>query len=79
MRWPGNVACMGEGRGAYRGLVGKTEGKRALGISSRRWGHNIKIYLQEVGREGGMDSIDLAQDRERWRAILNTVTNLRFP
>jgi len=59
------VACMREGRGVYRVLMGKPEGKRPLGRPRRRWEDNIKMDLQEVGC-GGMDWIELAQDRDRW-------------
>ena len=76
MRWMGNVACMGERRGAYRVLVGKPKGKRLLGRPRRRWEDNIKMALQEVVR-GGMDWIYLAQDRDRCRALVNAVMNLR--
>jgi hypothetical protein len=69
---------MGERRGAYRALVGKPEGRRSLGRPRRRWEDNIKMDLREVGW-GGMDWIDLAQDRDRWRALVNTVMNLRVP
>jgi hypothetical protein len=68
---------MGEGRGVQRVLVGKPEGKRPLGRPRRRWEDNIKMDLQEM--EGGGDWIELAQDRDRWRALVNTVMNLRFP
>ena len=78
MRWVGHVARMGERRGVYRVLVGKHEGKRPLGRPRRRWEDNIKMDLQEVGC-GGMDWIDLAQDRYRWRAVVNSVMNLRVP
>jgi len=78
MRWLGHVARMGEGRGVYRVLVGKSEGKRPLGRTRRRWEDNIKMDHQEVGYEG-MDWIELAQDRDRWRALVNTVMNLRVP
>ena len=67
---------MGERRGVFRVLVGKLEGKRPLGRSKRRWKDNIKMDLQEVGC-GGMDWIGMAQDRDRWRALLNAVMNLR--
>jgi hypothetical protein len=69
---------MGERRGAYRVLVGKPEGRRPLGRPRRRWEDNIKMVLREVVREG-MDWINLAQDRDRWRALVNTVMNLRVP
>jgi len=59
-------------------LVGKPEGKRSLGRSRRRWEDNIKMDLQEVGCEG-MELIDLAQDRDRWRALVNVAMNLRVP
>ena len=76
--WAGHVARMGERRGVYRILVGKPEGKRPLGRPSRRWEDNIKMDLQEV-ESGGMDWNDLAQDRDRWRALVNVVMNLRVP
>jgi len=76
MRWAKYVARMGEMRGVYRVLVGKPEGKRPLRRPRRRWEDNIKMDLQVVGR-GGMDWIELAHDRDRWRAIVNEVMNLR--
>jgi len=69
---------MGERRGVYRVLVGKREGKRPLGRSRGRWESNIKVVLQEVGC-GSMDWIELAQDRDRWRALVSAVMNLRVP
>jgi hypothetical protein len=67
---------MGERRGAYRALVGKPEGRRPLGRPRRRWKDNIKMDFREVGW-GGMDWINLAQDRDRWRTLVNAVMNLR--
>ena len=77
MRWAGHVACMGEGRGMHRVLVGKPEGKRPLGRPRRRWKDNNMI-LQKVGGGCG-DWLVLAQDRDRWRALVSTVMNLRVP
>ena len=77
MRWAGHVPRMGEGRGVHRVLVGKPEGKRPLGRPRRRWEDNITMGLWEVG--GGGDWKELAQDRDRWRALVNTVMNLRVP
>jgi hypothetical protein len=78
LTWAGHVARMGERRGAYRGLVGKPEGRRPLGRPRRRWEDNIKMDLREV-KWRGMDWINLAQDRDRWRALVNAVMNLRVP
>jgi len=69
---------MGEGRGVYRVLVGKPEGKRPLGRPRRRWEDNIRMDLQEVGC-GDIDWIELAQDRDGWRALVNPAINLRVP
>ena len=74
MRWAGHVPLMGERRGVYRVLVGKPERKRPLGRPRLRWEDNIKMDLQEVGC-GGTDWTDLAHDRDRWRALVNTVMN----
>jgi hypothetical protein len=78
MRWAGHVARMGDKRNAYRILVGKPEGKRPLGRPRRRWVDNIKMDLKERGWDG-VDCIDLAHDRNQWRALVNTVMNLRVP
>jgi hypothetical protein len=78
MRWAGHVACMGEERRVHRVLVGKPEGKRPLGRPRRRWEDNTKMDLQEVGGGHG-DWMELAQDRDRWRALVSTVKNLRVP
>jgi hypothetical protein len=69
---------MWEKRNAYRILVGKPEGKRPLGRPRRRWVNNIKMDLSDIGWNG-MDWIALAQDRDQWRALVNTVMNLRVP
>jgi hypothetical protein len=78
MRWAGHVAGMGENRNAYRILVGKPEGKRPLGRPRPRWEDNIKMDLGEIGW-GGVDWIDLGEDRDQRRALVNTVMNLRVP
>jgi hypothetical protein len=78
MRWAGHAARMGEKRNAYRILVGKPEVRRPLGRPRRRWMDNIKMDLGEVGWDG-VDWIDLAQDRNRWRAYVSAVMNLRVP
>ena len=74
----GAFSTMRERRGVYRVLVGKPEGKRPLGRPSGKWEYNIKLDLKEVGW-AGMDWIDLAQDRDRWRALVNAVVILRVP
>jgi hypothetical protein len=78
MRWAGHVALMGEKRGAYKILVGRPEGRRPLRRPRRRWENNIKMGLQAVGW-GSMDWIELAQDRDRWRVLVNAVMNLWVP
>jgi hypothetical protein len=78
MRWTGHVARMGEGRGIYRVLVGRPEGKRPLGRPRRGWEDNIKMDLREIGIDGA-NWIQLVQDRVQWRAFVNTVMNLRVP
>jgi len=72
------MARMGEGRGVHRALAWKLEGKRPLGRPRRRWKDNINMNLQEVGRCCG-DWMELAQDRERWQALVSTVMNFRVP
>jgi hypothetical protein len=76
MRWAGHVTRMGEKRNAYRLLVRKAKGRRPLGRPRRRWVHNIRMCLGEVGW-GHMEWIGLAEDRNRWRALANSVLNLR--
>jgi hypothetical protein len=78
MRWAGHVARMGEERGGHRVWVGKPEGKRPLGRPRRSWEDNIKMDVEEVGGGRG-DWMELAQDRDRWRALVSTVKNLRVP
>jgi hypothetical protein len=75
MRWAGHAARMEERMNAYRTLVGKPEGKRPLGRPRRRWVDNIKKDLREVG----WDWFDLVQDRDQWRALVNTVMKLWVP
>jgi hypothetical protein len=78
MRWAGHVAQMGAKRNAYRLLLGKPEGKIPLGRPRGRWVDNIRMDLREVGW-GDVDWIGLAKDRNRWRALVNSVLNLRVP
>jgi transcription termination factor 2 len=78
IRWAGHVARMEEKRNVYRLLVGKSEGKRPLGRPRRRWVDNIRMDLGEV-EWGDVDWICLAQDRNKWRALVNSVVNLRVP
>ena len=74
----GACGAYGGGRGVHRVLVGKPERKRPLGRPRRRWEDNIKMDLQDVGA-GCEDWMELAQDRDRWRALVSTVMNLRVP
>ena len=78
MRWAGHVARMEEGRGVHKVLVGKPERKIPLGGPRRRWEDNIKMDLEEVGRGCG-NWTELAQHRDRWRALVSTVMNFRVP
>jgi hypothetical protein len=78
MGWAGHVARMGEGRGMYRVFVGKPEGRRQLGRPRHRWEDNIRMDLREEGC-GCLDWMELAQDRDRWRALVSAVMNLRVP
>jgi hypothetical protein len=78
MRWVGHVAQIGAERNAYRLLVGKPKGRRLLGRPRHLWVDNIRMGLVEVGW-GDVDGIGLAQDRDRWRALVNSVLNLQVP
>jgi hypothetical protein len=78
MRWMGHVARMGENRNAYRLLMGKPEGKITLGRPRHKWVDNIRMDPLKLGW-GNVDWIGLAQDRNRWRALVNSVLNLRVP
>jgi hypothetical protein len=78
MRWVGHAAQIGEKRNMYRLLVAKPEGKKPLGSPRCRWRDNIKMDLSEI-ELGGVDWIGLAQDRYRWRALVNAVMNLQVP
>jgi hypothetical protein len=75
--WAGHVARLGEEKGVHRVLVGKPEGKKPVGRHRRRWVDNIKMGLQEVGGSCG-NWMELAQDRDRWRALVSTVKNSRY-
>jgi hypothetical protein len=77
-RWVGHVALIGEKRNTYRLLVGIPEGKRPLRRPKCRWVGNIKVDLLEIGW-GGVDWIGLAQDRDKWRALVNAIMNLTVP
>jgi hypothetical protein len=78
MRWVGHVVRRGEVRGAYNILVARPEGRRPLGRPRRRWEDNIKVDLREIGF-GDVDWMHLAQDRDRWWAVVNMVMNLQVP
>jgi hypothetical protein len=78
MKWAGHVARMWARRNAYRTLVGKPEGRRPLGRTNCRWVDNIKMNLRETGWDG-MDWIDLAQDKDQWRALVSMAINLQVP
>jgi hypothetical protein len=78
MRWAGHVACMRAKRHEYRVLVEEPEGKRPLGRCRHRWEDNVKMDLREI-RWGGMDWIHLAQDRDGWQALVNTVMHPQVP
>jgi hypothetical protein len=78
MRWVGHVACMGEGRGVYRVLVGRPKGKRPLGRPRHRWEDNIKMDLRKT-EINGANWIGLAQDRVQWQAFVSRVMNLQVP
>ena len=78
LRWAGHVARLEEGRGVHKVLVGKPEGKRPLVRPRLRWEDNIKMDLEEVGR-GCEDWMELAQDRDRWRAFVSMAMNFRVP
>jgi hypothetical protein len=78
MNWAEHLARTWERRGVYRVLLGRSKGKRPLGRHRPVWEDNIKMDLQEVGC-GGMDWIELAQDRDRWRALVNAAMKLRVP
>jgi hypothetical protein len=78
MGWTGHVACVGDSRGAYKVLMGRSEGRKPLGRLRNRWENNINMVLREVGR-GGMDWIYLTEDWYWLRALVNAVISLRVP
>jgi hypothetical protein len=78
VRWAEHVSRMGEKKNTHKILVGKPEGKRPLGRPRRRWVDNIKMDLREIGWDG-VDWMDMVQDRDQWKALVNTVLNLRVP
>jgi hypothetical protein len=78
MRWAGHIALMGEMRNAHKILVRTPEGKRSCGRTRRRWEDNIKMEFMEIGWEG-VDRMYLAEDMDRWRALVNTAVNLWVP
>ena len=78
LRWAGHVARMEEGRSAFKILTGKPTGKRPLGRPRRRWEDNIRMDLEEIGINAG-NWVDLAQDRNYWRALVNVAPNLQVP
>ena len=78
MRWAEHVARMEEGRGAFKILTGKPTGKRPLGRPRRRWEDNIRMDLEKIGFNAG-NWVDSAQDRDYWKALVNTALNLRVP
>jgi hypothetical protein len=78
LRWAGHVARMEEGRSAFKILTGKPTGKRHLGRSRHRWEDNIRMDLKEIGINT-RNCIDLAHDRDYWRALVNAALNLRMP
>jgi hypothetical protein len=77
LRWAGHVARMGEERKVFKVLVGKPEGKRPLGRPMHSWDDGVRMDLRKIGL-GGVDWIQLAQDRDRWRAVVSAVMNVRL-
>ena len=78
LRWAGHIATMEEGRSAFKILTGKPTGTRPLGTLRRRWEDNIRMYLEEIGINAG-NWVDLAQDKDYWRALVNAELNFRVP